>query len=329
MSGYRQLHTHIWSDSWFAELEPDLKLLFIYLFSNERASICGLYELPIRTISFETGLDRAAVRQALEVFNAAGKVEYDFATAVVWVKNMPKYQGSSSPKVQARIQADIRAVPDCAINRQFLDTLSIPYGRGSDTSSYSSSIDKFNGEGLPTQKTPAGGEPTPFPPKDADGQKSEMPEQVLPRTPAEAMVHPDVQVYTAVTGGRIPGLSQYQTVIETVRFLRARRKLVDAALRAYLVPYWLAWSSRKRLDGRPYDPGNLTWLVEWALNGSIPSPGVPKSRESARPAVPSPAETRRMLAEKEKLIKQATPMPEELRAKIRALAGQLAGKDAP
>ena len=42
MPGYRQLHTHIWSDNWFAELEPDLKLLFIYLFSNERASICGL-----------------------------------------------------------------------------------------------------------------------------------------------------------------------------------------------------------------------------------------------------------------------------------------------
>jgi hypothetical protein len=33
-----------------------------------------------------------------------------------------------------------------------------------------------------------------------------------------------------------------------------------------------------------------------------------------------------MLAEKDKLIQQATPMPEELRTKIRGLAGQLAGK---
>ena len=55
MTGYRQLYTHIWSDSWFVELEPDWMLLFIYLFSNERASICGLYELPIRTIFLKPG----------------------------------------------------------------------------------------------------------------------------------------------------------------------------------------------------------------------------------------------------------------------------------
>jgi len=25
------------------------------------------------------------------------------------------------------------------------------------------------------------------------------------------------------------------------------------------------------IDGRPYDPGNVTWLTEWALNGTIPA----------------------------------------------------------
>ena len=93
---------------------------------------------------------------------------------------------------------------------------------------------------------------------------------LLPLSPAEAMVHPDVRIYTAVTGGRIPGLSQYRLVIETVRLLRAREKLDDAALRTYLMPYWLAWSSRRRQDGRLYDPGNISWLTEWALNESIP-----------------------------------------------------------
>ena len=46
----------------------------------------------------------------------------------------------------------------------------------------------------------------------------------MPRTPREAMEHPDVRVFTAVTGGRIPGMSQYRTVIEAVRLLRAREK---------------------------------------------------------------------------------------------------------
>jgi hypothetical protein len=141
------------------------------------------------------------------------------------------------------------------------------------------------------------------------------------------MLHPDVKVFAQATGGRIPGLSQYRSVIEAVRFLRLRQKLDDKALVKYLVPYWLAWSSRKRVDGRPYDPGNITWLVEWALNGSIPPPGAPKVAESTRPAAPSVEDTRKLLDEKDKQIKAAVPPPEEVRAKLRGLGGKLSGKN--
>jgi len=70
-------------------------------------------------------------------------------------------------------------------------------------------------------------------------------------------VLPDVRGIYGCDRWKIPGLSQYRTVIETVRLLRARERMDDAALRIYLGPYWLAWSSRKRLDGRPYDQGNI------------------------------------------------------------------------
>lgn len=106
-----------------------------------------------------------------------------------------------------------------------------------------------------------------------EGVQREEEPQALPRSPVEAMLHPDVRVFAAVTGGRIPGLSQYRAVIEAVRFLRGRERMDDQALAVYLAPYWLAWSSRKRLNGRPYDPGNVTWLTEWALNGAIPPGG--------------------------------------------------------
>ena len=94
--------------------------------------------------------------------------------------------------------------------------------------------------------------------------------QAVPRSPVEAMVHPDVRVFVSVTGGRIPSLTQYRSVIDTVRILRERKKLDDKSLREYLKPFWLAWSGRMRRDGRPYDPGNVTWLTEWALNGTTP-----------------------------------------------------------
>ena len=248
---------------------------------------------------------------------------------------MLKYQGSSSPKVQARIQADIKAVPDCPLKQQFLDTLSlapdtlsgpadtlsIPYRRGSDTSIYSSSIDQLKPASAQTQNPGQGADPPPLPAMPA-----------IPTTPAQAHDHPDLRIYAAVTGGRIPGSSQYQTVIEAVRFLRAREKLDDAALQEYLAPYWLAWSGRKRLDGRPYDPANLTWLTEWALNRSIPeksgAPPRPAGSAPARPAVPTPEQTRRMLDERDALIRQAVPMPADLRRKMHALKDKLAVKDA-
>jgi hypothetical protein len=71
-------------------------------------------------------------------------------------------------------------------------------------------------------------------------------------------------------GREIPGAAQYQAVIEAVRLVRGHEQLEEAGLRDYLRRFWLAWSSRKRKDGKPYDPGNITWLTEWALNGSIP-----------------------------------------------------------
>jgi hypothetical protein len=92
----------------------------------------------------------------------------------------------------------------------------------------------------------------------------------LPRSPAEALAHPDLQVFLAATGGRVPAMEQYRVVIETVRLLRTGKRLDDAALAAYLEPFWRAWTGRRRRDGKPYDRGNISWLTEWAVNGAMP-----------------------------------------------------------
>jgi len=252
MSNYRQLHSRMWSsDNWFLELKPEYKLLFIYLFSNERASVCGLYEIPIRIISFETGLDRAQVQSAFEVFIKADKIKYDFEASVIWVKNMLKYQGSTSNLLHRRIVADIKAVPQCELKEEFVywlrDTVSIPYGYGIYTLlsvSVSSSVSVSDLE--------EGG---------GTGEGDWIPE-----TPKQAMEHPDIREFQAICG-RIPGARDYKLVIDTIRLLYRKHgdNLVDE-----LKPYWLAWSSRKNKNGRNYDPSSLVWLVEWAVNGEIP-----------------------------------------------------------
>jgi DnaD/phage-associated family protein len=121
MANYRQLHTRTWSDSWFMSLSSEQKLLFIYLFSNQRASVTGLYELPIKIISLETGLDRSVILRAFEVYTATDKVYYDTKAEVVWVVNMPKYQLGEriNSTLQKRIETDIKSAPDCKLKQRF------------------------------------------------------------------------------------------------------------------------------------------------------------------------------------------------------------------
>ena len=95
----------------------------------------------------------------------------------------------------------------------------------------------------------------------------EEPDEHLPTTPIEAMRHPAIQLFQQVCG-RIPGVKEYEVVIETMHHFRKHKG--EQAVE-YLRPFWLAWSSRRRRsDGKLYDPGSLTWLTEWALNGTVP-----------------------------------------------------------
>jgi hypothetical protein len=82
------------------------------------------------------------------------------------------------------------------------------------------------------------------------------------------MQRPEILLFQRVCG-RFPGASQYQTVIETIAYFQDLKKEQTVE---YLRRFWLAWSARKRrFDGKPYDPGSLIWLTDWALNGAIPA----------------------------------------------------------
>lgn len=120
MAEFRNIHTRIWTDAWFAELEPDEKLLFIYLFSNASASVCGMYELPKRNISIDTGIPMVRVSQILDTFTIAGKVYYE--NGIVWVVNLKKYNDAGdSVKIKTRINKDIAAISDCPLKRKYIE----------------------------------------------------------------------------------------------------------------------------------------------------------------------------------------------------------------
>ena len=136
MAEYRQIHTQLWKDSWVLDLSPDRKLLFIYLFSNERANLSGIYELPVRVMAFETGLPQEMIEESLRYFGECGKVEYDFLSSYVWVRNLLRYNAKNerSPKIRAHLDSLMASLSDsCPFKSRWLElhgypihTVSIP-----------------------------------------------------------------------------------------------------------------------------------------------------------------------------------------------------------
>ena len=120
MAGFRQIHTKIWKDPWFLDLESDHKLLFIYLFSNEQANMMGLYPIALKVISFETGLDQQTVKEALAQFTKDGKVEYQ--DNWIWIVKMFRYNANNpgSPKTQAHIRNTLEQVPDIPLKAKLI-----------------------------------------------------------------------------------------------------------------------------------------------------------------------------------------------------------------
>lgn len=76
MSKLRSINTAFWSDTWIETLDPNYKLLFLYLVTNDKTNMLGIYEASIRKISFETGLDIETVENGLKAFERINKVKY-------------------------------------------------------------------------------------------------------------------------------------------------------------------------------------------------------------------------------------------------------------
>lgn len=85
------IKTCFWDDNWITDLDPARKLLFLYLITNASINGCGIYEIQLRRISFDTGLDESMIKASLMNFELAGKAAYVNGYIIVknFIKNQP------------------------------------------------------------------------------------------------------------------------------------------------------------------------------------------------------------------------------------------------
>ena len=96
----RSVNTRVWNDDWFETLEPNFKLLWLYLLTNTHTNMLGIYEVTLRRISFETGLNEEIVRKGFESLQKALKA-FIILEKFVFLPNWIKNQGMNDNMVKA------------------------------------------------------------------------------------------------------------------------------------------------------------------------------------------------------------------------------------
>jgi hypothetical protein len=108
------INTSFWSDPFVQELEADEKLLYLYFLSNERTSICGIYEVTERTISFDTRIEISRIRQIVDRLSKGGKItKYKNWYFLV---NFAKHQ-KTNPSIEQGIARAIKELPEGVFDR--------------------------------------------------------------------------------------------------------------------------------------------------------------------------------------------------------------------
>ncbi|TXD78026.1 hypothetical protein [Algoriphagus ratkowskyi] len=99
----------MWTDVWFDELEPVEKLLFIYLITNQKTNLLGIYDHTPRRISIDTRIPEKEVKEMLLKFEENGKIY--FTDGWIWIVNWIKNQ-KWNPKMVRSIEIRFSELED-------------------------------------------------------------------------------------------------------------------------------------------------------------------------------------------------------------------------
>ena len=112
MATYRTIRMDFWNDPYVEGMEPQDKLLYVYLFSSPHTNNLGVLTVSRRKIAFETGLTEEGVAAGLAALERDGKVLID--GGAIWVCNFVRHQCTTSPKLLLSLRALFPTAYFCA-----------------------------------------------------------------------------------------------------------------------------------------------------------------------------------------------------------------------
>jgi hypothetical protein len=107
----RVVHTKVWKDSWYSNLSTEAKFVWLYLITNDRINIAGVYELTKRELEFDTGVELTEDLKK-ELFPKA--MFYEDWICISNVNRYNKYR--NSPLNEKAFVKEISLIPEKALS---------------------------------------------------------------------------------------------------------------------------------------------------------------------------------------------------------------------
>lgn len=105
----RSVNTKFWDDQYVIDLDPIEKLLFLYFLTNPLTNLAGVYEISLKRIAFDTGIDKDMVSKMIERFEEDRKILY--RDGYIFLSNYQKNQ-NYNPKMVTNVENTLKSFPE-------------------------------------------------------------------------------------------------------------------------------------------------------------------------------------------------------------------------
>jgi hypothetical protein len=109
----RSIQDRFWSDGWIRKLNTLDRYLFLYLLTNEHTNWCGIYELDIAMMAFESGIDKEDLERAM-LPKLSPKIIYVDGWIYIpnWVRHHMSGSGTLSPQQVKGVEDAFSKIPE-------------------------------------------------------------------------------------------------------------------------------------------------------------------------------------------------------------------------
>ena len=126
----RIIHTKFWTDNYISSLKHKEKLLFIYLITNDKVNLCGIYELPDKHLEAILDLTTKELKQMKQKLQKDRR--FIFYEGWIRIINIEKYNQYIGEKNEVAKNRELSFVPK-EILEYPMDRVSIGYPGLQDT----------------------------------------------------------------------------------------------------------------------------------------------------------------------------------------------------